>query len=164
MHCRRVERHLPALQVIPGRLRLGGLQELAGEPVVRGGHGAEERFQRVRPASARLLRDDDAGAACHLADGGGIVQPGSLHQPGKDIAGLVADEAVVSALLGDDREIAVGAAVEGARPPVVGAGALEVHRLADEADQIRAVADLLDDVVGDEAHAENSTIVTPVPP
>ena len=47
---------------------------------------------------------------------------------------------------------------------VVGPGALELHGLADDRDEVGAVADLLDGLVGDHAHAENSTIVTPVPP
>ena len=58
----------------------------------------------------------------------------------------------------------MGAAVEGTRAPVVRAGALELHRLADDPDEVRAVPDLLDRLVGDHAHAENSTMVTPVPP
>ena len=77
---------------------------------------------------------------------------------------LVADEAVVEALLRDDGEVAMGAAVERTGPAIVGAGALELHRLADDLDEVGAVADLLDDLVGNQAHAENSTMVTPVPP
>ncbi len=58
----------------------------------------------------------------------------------------------------------MGAAVERTGSAVVGAGALELDRLPDDPDQVRAVAHLLDDLVGNHAHAGNSTIVTPVPP
>ena len=46
---------------------------------------------------------------------------------------LVADVAVVQPLLGNDGEVAMGAAVERTGPAVVGAGTLELDRLADDA-------------------------------
>ena len=54
--------------------------------------------------------------------------------------------------------------MEWTRAAVVGTGALELHVLADDPHQIRGVAHLLDDVVGDHAQARNSTTVTPAPP
>ncbi len=99
-----------------------------------------------------------------LAHRGRVVHAEALHEPREDVARLVTDEAVVAALLGNDGEVAVGAAVEGTGPPVVRSGPLELHRFPDDRDQVGAVADLLDDFFGDHAHAENSTTVTPVPP
>ena len=87
-----------------------------------------------------------------------------LHEPGEHVSRLVAHEAVVAALLRNDGEVPVGAAVERTGTPVVGAGPLERHRLSDQPDDVGAVADLFDGLVGDHAHAENSTMVTPVPP
>ena len=73
----------------------------------------------------------------------------------------MADEAVEHPLLGDDREIAMCAAVEGATPAVVGSAAFQLDAFADDANEVRRVADLLDDVVGNHA---NSATVTPWPP
>src|SRR2546425_9016678 len=67
-------------------------------------------------------------------------------------------------LFRNDREVAVRAAVERARAAIVGAAALELDVLPDDTDQIGGLADLVDDVVGDQGHAVNSTIVTPWPP
>src|SRR5205807_6878394 len=77
---------------------------------------------------------------------------------------LVADEAVEHPLLRDHGEVAVGAAVERAGTAVVRAAALELDVLPDDPHDVRRVADLLDDVVGNQAHAVNSAIVTPWPP
>src|SRR5262249_49085029 len=110
------------------------------------------------------LGNDDAGAPSRVAHGRRIVHAEPLHQPAEDVAALVADEAVIATLLRNDREVAVGAAMERTRSPVVGAGPLELHRLADDPDQVGALAHQVDGLVGDHAHAENSTMVTPVPP
>src|SRR5206468_280667 len=67
-------------------------------------------------------------------------------------------------LLRNHGEVAVRAAVERAGAAVVRAGALELDVLPDDPHDVRRVADLLDDVVGDQAHAVNSAIVTPWPP
>src|SRR5687768_1138424 len=99
-----------------------------------------------------------------LTHGVGIAHALALHEPGEYVARLFADEAVVPSLLGDHREVPIGAPVERTWATIVGAGPLECHRFTDEADQVHAVADLLDSLVRYHAHAENSTIVTPVPP
>src|SRR5438445_8994434 len=62
------------------------------------------------------------------------------------------------------RSVAVRAAVERAGAAVVRAGGLVLDVLPDDPHDVRRVADLLDDVVGDQAHAVNSAIVTPWPP
>src|SRR5213079_825217 len=108
--------------------------------------------------------DRDPHATGHLAHGGRIVHAEALHEEGEDVARLVAHEAIEHPLLWDDREVPVGAAVERARAAIVGPAALELDVLSDDPDQIRGLADLVDDVVGDQAHAVNSTIVTPWPP
>jgi hypothetical protein len=54
--------------------------------------------------------------------------------------------------------------VEWTRAAIVGSGPLELDRFADDPDQVGAVAHLIDHLVRDHAHAENSTMVTPVPP
>ena len=123
-----------------------------------------ERLARVGSRPARALGNDDARPPRGLAHGGRVVHAEPLHQPAEHVAALVADEAVVAPLLGNDREVAVGASVERTRPAVIRAGPLELHRLADDPDQVGAVAHLLDGLVGNHAHAENSTMVTPVPP
>src|SRR4029079_9616823 len=46
----------------------------------------------------------------------------------------------------------------------VRAGALQLDALADDADDVGALAHLLDDVLRDHAHPANSAMVTPVPP
>ena len=68
------------------------------------------------------------------------------------------------ALAGDHGEVAVRAAVERAGAAEIGAGPFQLHRLADDPDEIRRFPDLLDQLVRDEAHARNSATVTPAPP
>src|SRR6202008_4555308 len=62
---------------------------------------------------------------------------------------LVAHEAVEHPLLGNDREVAMRAAVEGTGTAIVRPRTLELDVLADDGDEVRGFADLLDDVVGD---------------
>src|SRR5690349_12511851 len=123
----------------------------------------EERLPRVR-AGGSPLGDGDPGAARHLADRRGIVHPELFHEEGEDVPGLVAHEAVVHPLLGNHGEVAVRTAVEGTGPAIVGAGALELDVLADHPHQVRGVAHLLDQLVGDEAHGLSSATVAPAPP
>src|SRR2546426_4873323 len=67
-------------------------------------------------------------------------------------------------LLGDDGEVAMRAPVERAGPAEIRSRALELDVLPDDPHHVRRFADLLDHVVGDQAHALNSTTVTPWPP
>src|SRR2546428_129827 len=123
---------------------------------------ATTRARRSWIGNSRRPRNRDA--AGDLAHRGRIVHPQLLHEEGDPVARLVAHEAVEHPLLRDHGEVAVGAAVERAGTAVVGAGALELDMLPDDPHEVRRVADLLDDVVGDQAHAVNSAIVTPWPP
>ncbi len=152
-------------QVGARRLRVGGLEEPAGEPVVRRRRRGEERLARVGAGvPVGPLRDHDPRPARRVPHGGGIVHPEALHEVGERVARLVADVAVEEPLLRDHGEVAVLPAMERAGAAPVGPGALEVHRLAHQADEVHRVADLLDHVVGDPAHARNSSTVTPLPP
>ncbi len=76
----------------------------------------------------------------------------------------MAHEAVEHSLARDDGKVAVGAAVKRTGRAEIGPGALELDVLADDPHDVRRLADLLDHVVGNEAHALNSTTVTPAPP
>ncbi len=160
----RVEGDVAALEVLAGDLCFGLLQQLPAKPIVGDCHCAVERLVRIGSGAFRALRNDDTGAASGLAHGGGVVHPVPLHEPGEHIARLVTHKAVIAALLRDDGEVPIRAAVEGTGSAVVGAGALQRHGLSDQPDDIGAVAHLLDGLVRDHAHAENSTMVTPVPP
>ena len=164
VHRRGVDRDVAALEIFPSGLGVRRLEQLPGEPVLGYGHRAEQWLERVRPRARGALGDDDPDASRDLAHRGRIVHAEPLHEPREDVPALVAHEAVVAAFLGDDGEVAVGAAVERTGAAIVGAGALELDGFADDADQVGAVAHLLDDLVGNHAHAENSTMVTPVPP
>ena len=90
--------------------------------------------------------------------------PEALDHVGEDVAGLMADVAVEEALPRNHGEVAVRAAVERTAAAPVAAGALQVHRLAHEGQDVGGILHLLDDLVGNEAHGENSAMVTPVPP
>ena len=46
----------------------------------------------------------------------------------------------------------------------VGPGPFQLHVLTEDSHQVRRIADLLDHVVGDEAHALSSATVAPAPP
>ena len=155
---------IASLEVLARGFRLRQLEQLPGEPVMRGGDRAVERLERIGARAGRPLGNHDAAPPCDLPDRGGVVHPGPLHQPGEHVAGGMTDEAVIAALLRNDGEVSVGAAMEGTGAAVVRAGAPQIHRFADDPHDVRAVPDLLDHVVGDQAHAENSTMVTPVPP
>ena len=115
-------------------------------------------------AGGPALGDRDPYAARHLPHRRGIVHPQPLHEEGEGVPGLVAHEAVEHSFLRDDREVAVRPAVERARPAEIRAGTLELDVLADDPHQVRRLADLLDDVIGDQAHPLSSAIVTPWPP
>ena len=146
------------LQILHG---LGVLTKLAREPVGGGSEGREQRLVGIGTGGAGTLGDRDSDAARDFADRGRIVHAEALHKEGVDVAGFVADEAVEHPLLGNDGEVAVRAAVERAAAAIVRARALELDRLADDSDDVRGIADLLDDVVGNHL---NSTTVTPLPP
>ena len=163
-HGRRLERDVTALEVLARLRGLWQLQELAGKPVVAHRHCAIERLLGIGTGMLCSFGNDNAGAPRGLADRCGVVQAEPFHEPGKDISRLMADEAVVAAFLGNDRKVSVGPAVKWTGPAVIGAGTLERDRFSDQPDDIGAVAYLLDRLIGDHAHAENSTMVTPVPP
>src|SRR5262249_45632388 len=113
--------------------------------------------------TGRPVRNFDSHFAGHFAHRGGILHAEFFHEEGEDVSTFVTDEAVIHPLLGDDRKIAMRAAVEGACPAVIRAGAPQRHKFADDRDQVGGVADTLDDFFRDHAHA-SSAMVTPVPP
>src|SRR5207249_2189744 len=150
-------------EILPRHVRLRALAQLPCEPVGRRRNGVVERFVGVG-AGGSPLGDRDPHPAGHFAHGGRIIHAEALHEELEDIACLVAHEAVEHPLFRNDGEVAVRAAVERARATIVGPAALELDVLPDDTDQIGGLADLVDDVVGDQTHAVNSTIVTPWPP
>src|SRR5205823_6661562 len=115
-------------------------------------------------AGRSSLRDGDPDPARHLAHGGGIIHAELLHEEGEHVPAGVAHEAVEHPLAGDDGEVAMRAPVKRTRSAEIGPGALELDVLADDPHEVRGLADLLDHVVRDQAHAVNSTSVTPCPP
>ena len=163
-HRRGFQRNVSALQILACSGGVGQLEKLAREPVVPHGHRTVQWLVRVGSRPLATFRNDDANAARRLAYGGGIIQAQPLHEPGEDVSRFVAHEAVVPTLLRNDGEIPIGATVKWTRPTIVRAGPLEGHRFTDEPDEVGAVAHLLDGLIRDHAHAENSTMVTPVPP
>src|SRR5213076_2872802 len=158
-----LEVQVPRRQVIAGHLRFGALEQLAGEPVGRRGHGAVERLARIGTGGPSL-RYGDPHPARHLAYGGGIIHAELLHEERENVPTRVAHETVEHPLARDDGKVAVGAPVKRTRGAEIGPGALELDVLPDDPHDVRGLADLLDHVVGDEAHARNSTSVTPWPP
>src|SRR6185312_12355320 len=110
------------------------------------------------------LRNRDPRPARHLAHGRGIVHAELLHEERENVAAGVAHEAIEHPLAGNDGEVAVRAPVKGTRGAEIRPGALELDVLADDPHDVRRLADLLDHVIGNEAHARNSTSVTPWPP
>src|SRR5207237_8970998 len=118
------------------------------------------RIATGRPA----LRNGAPHPARHLAYGGGIIHAELLHEERENVPTRVAHETVEHPLARDDGEVAVGAPVKRTRGAEIGPGALELDVLPDDPHDVRGLADLLDHVVGDEAHARNSTSVTPCPP
>src|SRR3954464_7362960 len=131
---------------------------------MRGSNRSVEWLMGIRSHPAGPLWNRDTGTPRHLPHRGGIVHTGALHQPGKNVTRFVAHKTVVTTLLWYHREVSVGSPMKGARATVIRAGALELHRFADEPYDVRTVADLLNRLVGNHAHAVNSTMVTPVPP
>jgi len=134
------------------------LAQLARKPVGGGRHRGEQRLAGVGTSRARALGYGDADAARDFAYRRRVVHAESLHEEGEDVARFVADEAIEHPLLGNDGEIAMRAAVKWAAPPVVRSSPLQLDAFADNPDEIRCVADLLDHVVGNHA---NSATVTP---
>src|SRR6266571_1647191 len=110
------------------------------------------------------LRNGDPHPTRHLAYGGGIIHAELLHEKRENVPTRVAHETVEHPLARDDGEVAVGAPVKRTRSAEIGPGALELDVLPDDSYDVGGLADLLDHVVGDEAHARNSTSVTPWPP
>src|SRR5690606_2129772 len=158
----RLERDIPTCQVCPGRLRLAERLQLRRKPVMRRRGCRVQRLMRIRACLFRPFRNDDPRAPRHIPHRRRVVHPEPLHQIGEDVARFMADIAVEESLLRYDGEVPVLTAVERAGSAPVGTGTLELHRFPDDAEDIRALAHLLDDLVGD--HQSSSTIVTPVPP
>src|SRR6185437_4277638 len=109
-------------------------------------------------------RNRDPRPARHLAHGRGIVHAELLHEERENVAARVAHEAVEHPLAGNDGEVAVRAPVKRTRGAEIRPGALELDVLADDPHDVRCLADLLDHIIRNEAHARNSTSVTPWPP
>src|SRR2546426_8353632 len=80
---------MPSRQVIAGDLRFGALEQLAGEPVSRRGHGAVERLARIGTGRT-ALRNGDPHPARHLAYGGGVIHAGVLYEESEDVPTPVA--------------------------------------------------------------------------
>src|SRR6266568_1828972 len=158
-----LELQVPGGEVVPGHLAFGAVAQLAREPVGGRGHGLVQRLPRVG-AGGPTLRNRDPDPARDLAHGGGIIHAELLHEEREDVAALVTHEAVVHPFPRDDGEVAVGAPVKRTGGTEIGPGALELDVLPDDSHDVGGLADLLDHVVGDEAHARNSTSVTPWPP
>jgi hypothetical protein len=134
---------------------------LTGIPVRRRGDRAEQWLAGVGTSRPAALGNRDSDTPRDFAHGGRIIHAQPLHEKREHIARFVADEAVKHALLGDDGEVAMGAAVERTATAEIRARAFELDRFADDPDQIGGVTDLFDDIVGNHL---NSTTVTPVPP
>src|SRR5438034_1773959 len=107
---------------------------------------------------------DWSSDVCSSDLGGGIIHAELRHEERENVPTRVAHETVEHPLARDDGEVAVGAPVKRTRGAEIGPGALELDVLPDDPHDVRGLADLLDHVVGDEAHARNSTSVTPWPP
>jgi hypothetical protein len=163
-HCCRFEWYCAAFEVLTRDPGIRKLEQLPGEPVVSCGDRTIQGLMGIGPGPLGSLWDGDSSAPRGLADRVGVAHAHPLHEPGEDVTRFVANEAIEPALLGDNGKIAIGTAMKGTGSTIVGAGSLERHRLADETDEIHAVADLIDSLLGNHAHAENSTMVTPVPP
>src|SRR5258705_7197533 len=148
LHLRLFERDVTRVQILAGAVGLRTLVQLAAEPIGRRRHRLVQRLARVWGGGAGALRDRDAGAPRGLPHGRGIIHAQLLHEEREDVARLVAHEAVEHSLLGDDGEVAMGAAVEGTGSAIVGPGTLELDVLADDANQVGGLTHLLDDVVG----------------
>src|SRR5690606_32452759 len=157
-----LQRDIAARQVRPGRFRLVERLQLRREPVVRSRGRRVQRLVRVGAGLGGPLRNDDPRAPRNIPHRRRVVHPESLHEVGEDVARFMADVTVEETFLGNDGEIPVLAAVERAGSAPVGTGAPELDRLTDDAEDVRALAHLLDDLVGD--HQSSSTMVTPVPP
>ena len=75
-----------------------------------------------------------------------------LHHERESVTALLAAEAVVAAAVGVHVEGGSLLAVEGTQALVTSAGALERDATPDELHEIHAIADSLDDLVGDASH------------
>src|SRR6185312_15893725 len=105
------------------QLRVGQLEQLAGKPVVRGSDRTVKRLVWVGSRTIGSVWNQYAGSPGNLAHRTRVVHSKALHQPGEHITRLVAHEAVVPALLGNDSEVPVGASVKGTGATIVGSGA-----------------------------------------
>src|SRR2546426_2169520 len=99
---------MPSRQVIAGDLRFGALEQLAGEPVSRRGHGAVERLARIGTGRT-ALRNGNPHPARHLAYGGGVIPAELLHEESEKVPPPVAHEKVENAPARGDGEGAGGA-------------------------------------------------------
>ena len=161
LNLRLLHRDVSRFEVLARDFVFRTLTQLAREPIGGGRDRREQRLTGIRPSRARPLGDRDADPPRDFAHRRGVVHAESLHEVGEDVARFVADEAIEHPLLGNDGEIAMRAAVKWAAPSVVRSSPLQLDALADNPDEIRCVADLLDHVVGNHA---NSATVTPWPP
>src|SRR5258705_4448256 len=142
-------RDVPRLEVFARDLRLGTFAQLPREPVRSGGNGGVQRLAGIGAVRAGPLGDGDPDPPRHLTYRGGIIHAELLHEKRVDVARFMADEAVEHPLLGNDGEVTMRAAVEGAPAPVIRPGAFELDGFTDDAHKVGRLADLLDDVVWD---------------
>src|SRR4029077_15361795 len=159
----RVQLDVPRGEVLASHLPLGTLAQLARATIGGRGHGAVQGLAGIgagRPA----LGDGDPDPARDFPHRGRVIHSQLLHEEGEDVTALVAYEAVEHPFLGDDGEVAVCAAVKGTRRAKIRARPLELDVLSDDPHDVRGLSNLLDHIVGNEAHAVNSATVTPEPP
>ena len=140
---------MPGPEILARDLRLRALAQLARVPVSRGGDGLVKRLAWIGSCRAGALGDRDADAAGDFTHRRRIIHAELLHEEREDVARFVADKAVEHSLLGNDREVAVRAAVKGTRPAEIGTRALQLDMFADDAHEVGGLTNLFDDVVGD---------------
>ena len=86
----------------------------------------------------------------HVANGIGEAHPQMLGEEGEDVAALAAHEALEVALARIDREVGPLAPVQRARAPEGLPRALEARVLGDDLQDVRSIADPLDQLVRDQ--------------
>ena len=139
-----------SLEVGAGRLAALPLPE----PLPEEGGGVLGRLvvgapRIVAPASRADLAHVDSAARAHVLDGVDEAHPPVLHQEGEDVAGFARREIVEERLGGDHVEGGGLLLLEGAESPELPPRLPELDELADDPDDVRPGADLLDDVVRD---------------
>src|SRR6476620_1493580 len=156
--------NIAVFEVVSGGASVGRFAHLPSKPIVGDRDGGVEWLVRIACPPIEPLRYGDPGPASDLADRIRIAHPCTLHEPGEYVARFTAHETVETALFGDDGEVTVSTPMKWTGSPVIRTGPCERNGLADDSHQVGGVADLIDDLIRDHAHPENSTIVTPVPP